>query len=468
MSGRVSSQAPRDLGRRRFLRGAGASAVALPLLMSLAGKSRAQDPGKPKRIIIFHYPEGTLLDNDVSGGTTMPDLWTPTQVGALTTAGLSPILAPLADPLPSGGAVVDKCLVLSHIDNAASDGGHVACGRSLLTAVPVSDPEGAGVAGGPSLDFVLSEHLKAEVSLPFPSLNLSTVFEYGGENQLFWDDQQNPIPQRYNPQTTFDALFGSAGSTEPTEPNPMQKLRAQRKSVLDGVLGGLTDLQARVGNEDRQVLEAHADKIRELEKQLSATGNAVNAACGVPVLADEDWDQDFFYDEDVSAKANIDLLVMALACDLTRVGSFTFSNYDNPLFPWLASEGVSLPVGGNNWHTIIHEGRFDAESRDVMMKGFRWYNRMFAYLLSELDRFAEPDGTTLLDNTLVLCVSEFGNGGSHQPTRLPVILAGGLGGAFSVGRHQASGGTTAGLFTTIQNLFGVEGNWAGSGALSLG
>jgi hypothetical protein len=463
-----------EIGRRRFLRGAGGAAVALPLLLSLAPSSRAQSAGKPKRIIIFHYPEGTLLDDDVSGGTAMADLWTPGAAGPLSTASLSPILAPLADPLPSGGSVADKCLVVSGLDNTASEGGHTGSGRSLLTAVPVIDPEGSGIAGGPSLDFVLAQHQKTELNLPFSSLNLSTVFEFGGENQLFWDDQQNPIPQRANPKSTFDSLFGAGlGETDPAEPSTLQRLRAERKSVLDGVLGSLSDLDKRLGHEDRQVLAAHADKIRELEKQLTASGTAVHAECGIPVLADEDWDGDFFYREDISAKAQIDLLVMALACDLTRVGSFTFSNYDNPTFPWLASEGATLPIDGKGWHSVIHENRFDDFSRDVMMIGFRWYNRMLAYLVAELDRFVEPDGTTLLDNTLVLCLSEFGNGGSHQPNRLPVILAGGLGGAFTVGRHLSVSGSTGSLFSTIQGFFGIEGTWAsGLGAsyapLSLG
>lgn len=469
INGSGAKRSGSSLGRRRFLRGVGGAVVALPFLQSLTRTSRAEPLANPKRLVVFHHPQGTLLDDDVGGSGPMADLWTPSSTGPLTSPGqLSPILAPLATPLGSGaGAVYEKCLVLSGLSNSASEGGHAACGRSLLTGVPVIDPlTNFGYASGPSIDFVFAQHIKSEVNLPFGALNLASVSEFGGENQLHWDDQQKPIPCRFNPQTTFDELFSDlVGETEIGGPAPelstLQKLRAERKSVLDGVLAQLAHLDARVSQEDRTVLEAHADKIRDLEKQLGSTGATVNSQCGVPELAPEDYGADFYYHEDISAKAHIDELVMALACDLTRVGTFTFSNYDAPLFPWLASEGVSIPMGGKGWHTLVHENRFDPASRDAMMKAFRWYNQMFAYLVAELDRFVEPDGTTLLDNTVVLCMSEFGNGGVHRPERLPVVLAGGLGGAFTVGRHQATNATTGNLFTTIQNAFGIAGPWAG-------
>jgi hypothetical protein len=73
----------------------------------------------------------------------------------------------------------------------------------------------------------------------------------------------------------------------------------------------------------------------------------------------------------------------------------------------------------------------------------------------------EPDGSTPLDNTLVVFVSEFGNGNAHSPARLPIVLAGGRGGAMTMGRQlRLNGSTTGSLFTAIQNELGIVGNWA--------
>ena len=40
-----------------------------------------------------------------------------------------------------------------------------------------------------------------------------------------------------------------------------------------------------------------------------------------------------------------------------------------------------------------------------------------------MDAVLEPNGKTLLDNSLVLWISEFGDGGAHSTNNLPVVLA---------------------------------------------
>jgi hypothetical protein len=54
-----------------------------------------------------------------------------------------------------------------------------------------------------------------------------------------------------------------------------------------------------------------------------------------------------------------------------------------------------------------------------------------------LDPFAVPgpDGTTLLDLGLVYGTSEYGEGWQHSVKELPVVIAGGAGGAFVRGVH---------------------------------
>jgi hypothetical protein len=73
-----------------------------------------------------------------------------------------------------------------------------------------------------------------------------------------------------------------------------------------------------------------------------------------------------------------------------------------------------------------------------------------------MDEIVEPDGNTLLDNSLVLWISEFGNGGAHSTEDLPVVLAGGAGGRLATGRHlERDSYTTNDLYTSILNLFDV-------------
>ena len=69
----------------------------------------------------------------------------------------------------------------------------------------------------------------------------------------------------------------------------------------------------------------------------------------------------------------------------------------------------------------------------------------------------EPDGRTLLDNSLVRGISEFGDASRHSTADLPVVLAGGLQGRLRTGRHvQANGAATADLFASLFELYGVS------------
>ena len=102
--------------------------------------------------------------------------------------------------------------------------------------------------------------------------------------------------------------------------------------VLDTVIGSLDGLSPKVSAADRMTLENHADKIRALEMQLGNEGQA-GAGCTTPMLnlpGDYDtnpygsaWDANR---DDVSSRVLIDLMVMALACDLTRVGTLQYTN----------------------------------------------------------------------------------------------------------------------------------------------
>jgi hypothetical protein len=448
----------RDRGRRRFLRGLGGAALALPFLHSLERESGAAPPPIPKRLVIMHYAQGTLLRDDDGNGLSMPDEWTPSGTGK--SFALSPILDVL-EPMKN------KILVLSGVNNTASAGGHSESGRSLLTGVPIAATNAP--ASGPSIDQIIGHHISNQVALPHPILNLSSGSDFGGENQLLWDEALNEVPARWDPMDTFQTVFsGLQVGPEPPPPTTADLLRRNRRSVLDAVRGSLGSLGRRVARDDRLVLEAHADKIRELERQIGAVGTNPSAGCEMPDptgFPDPDWTHETIDVEDQVAAAHIKLMAMAMACDLTRCATFQFTNYDGPRFAFLEDEGLVLPHQGKEWHALIHENRFDASSRAIMRKAFRWYNGQFLALLEELDSFPDGEGTTVLDNTLVLLVSEFGNGGTHSPDSLPIVLAGGLGGAIEMGRHVSKpNGSTGSLFTTIQNLFGVEGNWADNGA----
>jgi hypothetical protein len=101
------------------------------------------------------------------------------------------------------------------------------------------------------------------------------------------------------------------------------------------------------------------------------------------------------------------------------------------------------------------------EHKDEKIKQYReinrWHTAQLAYLLAKLRAIPEGDGT-LLDNSMILFGSSISDGNRHDPNNLPIILAGGAGGALRTGRHLTSPKETplCNLYTTMLDAVGVK------------
>lgn len=301
------------------------------------------------------------------------------------------------------------------------------------------------------------------------------------ETQILWDNAVNVVPALVNPFTVFNQLnpLFQSGSMPP----PMtlaDRVRGRRRSILDRVRQELRSVRPGLPTEDRQRLDAHAQYIEQLEAELASIPATPPAACApVTINVPDGWNQDHDAYEPEATDAMIDMAVMALACDVTRVVTIHFENMQDPSF---RDEGVIKPLTVNgalieNWHGMVHDARTTDEGFANLMRGFRFYTKKFTRLLERMDAIMEPNGRSLLDNSLVLWVSEFGDGTMHYSGYMPTIIAGTLGGCITQGRHWVFndeplqpwtdnpdvtlGTKTSQLYTAIQNLFGIPGNFAG-------
>ena len=449
------------ISRRTFLRGAGGVAVGLPLLESLSGTAIARpDGGGPRRIISFYHPQGMIMN-----------AWRPSTTGA--GFDLPEILEPLSAVNPAtGNPLRDDILVISGLDNPITNlnnnaGGHFSGSRTLFTSMPLADnlapdgtllPEAQHVmnedytheAGGPSIEQVVASRVGADTMYRSVDFAIGNR-EFARHMQAFYGGSDDPIEPEDDPTAAFDRLFADLDVDDPT---PLQRIRAARGSVLDTVGESFTQLQARVGAADRQRLEEHLDRVRQLEMQVG--GGIALPACGTPEIGGfgvYDPTSNSDAGSDVVAPQMIDMAVMALACDLTRTATIQFSMWHDPRFEWL---GANIPGQWEGWHGMIHEGRETADGRPAMIAAMRWYTEMFAHLLQQLASVPEGDGT-MLDNTLVVWMSEFGDGQAHATNDLPVILAGSACGRVNTGLHiDHTGRTTGDLHTTILHAFGGD------------
>jgi hypothetical protein len=135
---------------------------------------------------------------------------------------------------------------------------------------------------------------------------------------------------------------------------------------------------------------------------------------------------------DITAETAIDrqsdLIAGVFGCGLTRIASFQLriADNDNSLYPW-----VGLDEGGH--HTLSHEN--DDATLATLASLYTWYTERFVYLLDRLAATPDVDGTSVLDNTLVIWGSELGTGWSHSLDNVPFIFAGGKNSGLNGGRY---------------------------------
>jgi hypothetical protein len=438
------------IDRRRFLVGAGGAVLTLPLLEALwPGRALAQMRTPPQRFILVTHGQGAPFDR-----------WRPAAAGALPAAGsISPILAPL-------DRHKDKLVVISGVDNvtrhAIDDGdGHRPANASILTA---SQPN-----AGPSLDFVVGERLRGTSE----RANILVHASPDGSSATFHFSRVAGAIQATqavsgNPRRAAEVLFTNVA--DPMMPMPTlsrrDRLRAQRAGILSAVRGELSALRGRLPAEDRERLDAHVAHLQTIEARSTGGGSmSATTSCTRPNLAalpslESQWPGEGDRDN-LSTPAQIENVVRALACDVTRVAALHFNVAHDPRFPWLfGGDRTRASAGFNDWHDMVHMGWSNANGApsplDRLSMGQRFYAESVATLLDRLSSTMDLDGRPMLDSTLVLWISDFGNAGSHQVTRLPVVMAG-LGGAFAKGRHldlTATRPTTGDLYATVLRLLG--------------
>lgn len=412
--------------RRGFMKALGGAALALPFYELLRrGERRAQAGGVAKRIIFFYFPDGVGIPTN--NGDLSQNFH---PAGSETNFQLSKQLEPLATAIP-GKSYKDACVYLRGVGMWGSDtGNHPAGARKLLT--------GRNAGDGQSIDQLLAGTVGA--SAPWHHLYLGAMATKDGTDSskclVYPDGSGNPITPIDDPKVAFSSLFGDApggGGQGTTGPDPVQV------SVIDGVLDDMKRLQGQLGSVEKSKLDVHLDALREVEKRIKAPGmTAPSASCASPALdpvSDADLKDESRFPEVL--RAQMDLMVLAMACGLTKVGTLQASHHtadlNMALFP--GTEMAALNPNGMRSHEASHYGSTGDQKFTAFVSQVRWWVAQYAYLLDRLASTPEPGGGgTMLDSSLVMLCTEVSDGNTHSHDNMPFVLGGGAGGAIKPGR----------------------------------
>jgi len=412
------------LSRRQFLRGAGI-ALSLPFLESMLPTfARAATPAsglvpgtKPRRMLAICNNLGLL-----------PDLFFPTGQGKDYQP--SPYLELLKAHRPDYS-------VFSGVSHPNVDGGHPA-DICFLTAAP--HPGSSSFRNTISLDQHIAERIGTLTRFPSLTLGVNTR-----TRSLSWTGTGVAIPPEDKASEVFRQLF-LQGTPEQVA-DQIRKLDTGR-SILDTLSAQARQLSRQVTARDRDRLDQYFTSVRDLESRLQASRgweDKPKPVVSAPMPVDPA--SPAAYMEKV--KIMYDLARLSFETDSTRAITLMLDGVSTPV---LEIPDAQITDG---YHNLSHHGRSE-DKRSQLKTIDEWHMKLLADLLTDLKAVKE-DEDSLLDRTMVLYGSNFGDANQHTCFNMPTILAGG---GFRHGQHLAFSTTQnyplPNLFVSMLQRMGIE------------
>lgn len=444
----IAAQRHLSLSRRQFLRGIGAC-IALPVLGSaIRGASRAAVPateglattasGAPLRMAFVYIPNGVHQD-----------YWWPTGEGA--NFSLSRTMQPLA-PLQKSIQILGG---LDHKNaTAGNDGGgdHARANATFLTGARARKTDSTDIQVGISVDQVTANRVGHMTRFPSLELSCDTIRKSGRcdsgyscayQYNLSWASATTPMAPESNPRLVFERLFGVGG---PEERQKNFELRqATQRSLLDFVIDDAKSLQRQLSRHDQQKLDEYLTGVREIEQRIERGekfGDLPNPHAEAPGTAPANFGEHM--------NIMFDLLAMAFETDSTRVSTLLLAgDGNNRAYPQ-----IGIPEG----HHFCSHHRLNPELMEKIGQIDHYYMEHFARFLTKLDEKKDVDGKSILHNSMIVYGSGNADGNRHTHFNLPIILAGGGGGALNPGRFSQFGGVPmSNLLLSLNDRMGATG-----------
>src|SRR2546426_92203 len=379
----------KHLSRRTFLRGAGVT-LALPLLESMvpAQTPLARTAANPMQRWGFIYvPHGSILRE-----------WTPAQEGVGFQ--FSPILKPLepfrdyvtAPILKPLEPFRDYVTVVSGLYNTGESGHSPSCAMFLSGTMPA---HGSKIHLATTIDQHIAQ--KHGQGSTFPSMEFATedhsshIGSCAGDflcsymSTISWRTPTQPQPMELNPRVVFERMFGGDGATAKDR---LARLE-QNTSILDAVADSVKELKRDLGARDQAKLAEYVDNVREIERRIQQAEKQRNEhnleAPPTPTGVPENWEE--------NAKLMFDLSAMAYRGNMTRVTSFMLARELSTLaYPQIGVADGHHPVSHNNNvpEQVAKKAKIDS-----------YHLSLFANFLEKLRSTADGDGNLLDHSTFI-------------------------------------------------------------------
>jgi hypothetical protein len=233
-------------------------------------------------------------------------------------------------------------------------------------------------------------------------------------SHISWENPESPVPNEVYPSLAWDSLFENRGSL-------------RNVSILDRVREEAAALSTEISSDDKSKLDEYLTSVRAVEKRVDGMRQNKDKAedsakrQNRPVFSMDRPANGLPEDLREHARLMCDIIAIGFQTDKTRVATLLMARDLSAMYyPFL---GVS-----DGHHSASHNNLSEGYERIS-----RFHLSQLAYLATKLDSMPEGNGT-VLDNSCLMFLSNMWIGRKHDNTRLPIVLAGGLGGTLETGR----------------------------------
>lgn len=374
--------------RRSLLKAiaAGSLTAAHPLSCLLARNAMAQNGTAPIRTIFLFHPNGCV-----------PDVFFP-QAGS---SALPPMTAPLS-------SVYENLVFLDGIAYAGGANTHEGGSAKCLTGrLEFGDSDS-------SIDVLMGREdfaNRASTGISVPSVQMGVGTMWGNDdNKRVSHDGRTTLDSACDPRIVYPRLFGGAtgggGTTDSLE-----------TKMLSIARNDLNRLESQMGQIERERMQQHSEALSVLEAKFSSgSGGPVQACVGPdisasPVSNRSDTDEELSQTDvlDLASDLQQDIAVAALSCGITKTMAFSYGVSVSP---------VKVPGSTLGDHDASHQDAATHTSTKI------WWMQQVAQFIEKLKNTPDVNGS-LLDNTIIVTVSDLGHGNFHDHYRIPMFLASG-------------------------------------------
>ncbi len=365
---------------------AGSLTAATPLTCLVGRNALAAGTTRPIRTVFLFHPNGCVPDIffPKPGGTVLPAMTAPLQ------------------------KVFNNLLFVDGIGYAGAAFTHEGGCAKCLTGYSGATKD-QGSQGLSSIEVLMGNEdwtNRASNGISLKSIQMGVATQWGDSvSKRISFDGTKDLQAEDDPRKLYPLLFGNTGTG--TAPGDL------RLDMLSAAKADMARLRTQLGTLEKERMDQHTEALSALETRITASGTG--GVCTGPNISSVGTERAETALWRTAVLENIssiqqDMAIAALSCGLTRTMAFSYGVSVSP---------IVVPGTTNNDHQLSHEDAATHTTSKI------WWMGEIAKLITKMANTPDGDGSSLLDNTILVTVSDLAHGNRHNHFRIPMFIAGG-------------------------------------------